>query len=134
MKKVLIGIACFGILGVIAIGITSLEQKVDAAASQVKFSLPHCATSADATSGLTVWNTHTEERWQIENLIVSSASAMAVEIYDGDTYLHTYYFNPNGGACPIYNIRSASAGNDLVIKTEQTGTISVLVSGPPLWF
>ena len=134
MKKVLVGILCLGILVAIGIGITSRQSVEAAGGSVIKFALPHYATSADASSGLTVWNTSTNERWQIDNMIIRSASAMAVEIYDEGTYLHTYYFNPNSGACPIYKIRSALAGNDLIVKTDTAGTISILVSGPPLWF
>lgn len=134
MKKLLIVVLGLAAIAIVMVG-GQFNKLVNATpGSIIKYPLPHCATSADATSGLTVWNTATEERWQIENLIVSSASAMAVGIYDEGTYLHTYYFNPNSGACPIYKIRSASAGNDLIIKTDQAGTISVLVSGSPLWF
>ena len=132
MKKIV-----FGLLGVV-VGVILFSlyngRQVEAQRAQWDYYPYHAATSADASSGMTVWATQTLERFTIENLIVSSGSAMAVQIFDGDTYVHTYYFNPNAGACPIYKMRSIAQGNDLIVKTEAAGTISVVVTGPSIWF
>ena len=95
---------------------------------------PRVVSSADATGGVTIWNTHTDERFQIGSLFVSTDTAMTVTLYDGALAIpiHT---GQNGGACP--NLKpgwqSHTQGNDLSFTTSTTGNITVVVTGESIW-
>ena len=89
--------------------------------------------TADASSGVAVWTTSTEERFQIHTVIINGPVAMAVQLLDGATEITTYYYGINGGACPIYDLRSAAKGNDLTIKSNAAGQINITVVGTSSW-
>ena len=93
----------------------------------------HSLNTADASSGVTVWATSTEERFQIHTVIINGPVAMAVQLLDGATEITTYYYGINGGACPIYDLRSAAKGNDLTIKSNAAGQINITVVGTSSW-
>ena len=93
----------------------------------------HSLNTADASSGVAVWTTSTEERFQIHTVIINGPVAMAVQLLDGATEITTYYYGINGGACPIYDLRSAAKGNDLTIKSNAAGQINITVVGTSSW-
>jgi len=93
----------------------------------------HSLNTADASSGVTVWATSTEERFQIHTVIINGPVAMEVQLLDGATEITTYYYGVNGGACPIYDLRSAAKGNDLTIKSNAAGQINITVVGTSSW-
>ena len=89
--------------------------------------------TADASSGVVVWATSTEERFQIHTVIINGPVAMEVQLLDGTDEVTTYYYGINGGACPIYDLRSAAKGNDLTIKSNAAGQINITVVGTSSW-
>ena len=93
----------------------------------------HSLNTADASSGVAVWTTSTEERFQIHTVIINGPVAMEVTLLDGADEITTYYYGINGGACPIYNLRSTAKGNDLSIKSNAAGQISITVVGTSSW-
>ena len=93
----------------------------------------HSLNTADASGGVAVWTTSTEERFQIHTVIINGPVAMAVQLLDGATEITTYYYGVNGGACPIYDLRSAAKGNDLTIKSNAAGQINITVVGTSSW-
>ena len=93
----------------------------------------HSLNTADASGGVAVWTTSTEERFQIHTVIINGPVAMAVQLLDGATEITTYYYGINGGACPIYDLRSAAKGNDLTIKSNAAGQINITVVGTSSW-
>ena len=93
----------------------------------------HSLNTADASGGVAVWTTSTEERFQIHTVIINGPVAMEVQLLDGATEITTYYYGINGGACPIYDLRSALKGNDLLIKSNAAGQINITVVGTSSW-
>jgi len=93
----------------------------------------HSLNTADASSGVAVWTTSTEERFQIHTVIINGPGAMQVQLLDGSDEITTYYYGANGGACPIYDLRSAAKGNDLTIKSNAAGQINITVVGTSSW-
>jgi len=96
---------------------------------------PRVVNSADASGGVTIWATHTDERFQIGSLFISSDTAMTVTLYDGALAIPVYV-GANGGACP--NIKpgwqSHTQGNDLTFTTSSAGNITVVVTGESVWY
>ena len=96
---------------------------------------PRVVNSANATGGVTIWATHTDERFQIGSLFISSDTAMTVTLYDGALAIPVYV-GANGGACP--NIKpgwqSHTQGNDLTFTTSAVGNITVVVTGEAVWY
>jgi len=93
----------------------------------------HSLNTADASGGVAVWTTSTEERFQIHTVIINGPVAMEVQLLDGSDEITTYYYGVNGGACPIYDLRSAAKGNDLTIKSNAAGQINITVVGTSSW-
>ena len=96
---------------------------------------PRVVNSANATGGVTIWATHTDERFQIGSLFISSDTQMTVTLYDGSLAIPVYV-GANGGACP--NIKpgwqSHTQGNDLTFTTSTSGNITVVVTGESVWY
>ena len=96
---------------------------------------PRVVNSADAQGGVTIWATHTDERFQIGSLFISSDTAMTVTLYDGALAIPVYV-GANGGACP--NIKpgwqSHTQGNDLTFTSSVAGNITVVVTGEAVWY
>lgn len=108
---------------------------VPMAAPPASYYPPRVVNSANATGGVTIWATHTEERFQIGSLFISSDTAMTVTLYDGSLAIPVYV-GANGGACP--NIKpgwqSHTQGNDLTFTTSVAGNITVVVTGESVWY
>ena len=108
---------------------------VPLAAPPASYYPPRVVNSANATGGVTVWATHTDERFQIGSLFISSDTAMTVTLYDGSLAIPVYV-GANGGACP--NIKpgwqSHTQGNDLTFTTSVAGNITVVVTGESVWY
>jgi len=96
---------------------------------------PRVVNSADAQGGVTIWATHTDERFQIGSLFISSDTQMTVTLYDGALAIPVYV-GADGGACP--NIKpgwqSHTQGNDLTFTTSAVGNITVVVTGEAVWY
>ena len=108
---------------------------VPLAAPPASYYPPRVVNSADAQGGVTIWATHTDERFQIGSLFISSDTAMTVTLYDGALAIPVYV-GANGGACP--NIKpgwqSHTQGNDLTFTTSAVGNITVVVTGEAVWY
>ena len=108
---------------------------VPLAAPPASYYPPRVVNSANATGGVTIWATHTDERFQIGSLFISSDTLMTVTLYDGALAIPVYV-GANGGACP--NIKpgwqSHTQGNDLTFTTSAVGNITVVVTGEAVWY
>ena len=94
----------------------------------------HSLNTADASTSKVVWATSTEERFAIHTVMINGPAAMEVQLLDGATEITTYYYGANGGACPIYDLKSVAQGNDLSIKASGAGQINITVVGTSLWY
>jgi len=94
----------------------------------------HSLNTADASGGVSVWATATEERFAIHTVMINGPVAMNVQLLDGTTEITTYYYAANGGACPVYDLMSKTKGNDLTIKSNAAGQICITVVGNSLWY
>lgn len=90
-------------------------------------------TSSDASGGITVWSTSTDETFGLHSMFISVDTEMQVEVYDGSNLIATGSFGANGGACPILDLASNAPGNDLTVTTSKAGFISVTVTGDSMW-
>ena len=94
----------------------------------------HSLNTADASAGVVVWSTQTNERFAIHSVTINGPVGLSVQLLDGATEIQTYYYKADGGACPIYDLQSAAQGNDLSIKASGAGQISICVVGDSLWY
>ena len=136
MKKVIYiagAIIVSVIVGVLLIANPNPKQALAQPASGQEYYDYHSLNTADASSGVAVWTTSTEERFQIHTVIINGPVAMEVTLLDGADEVTTYYYGVNGGACPIYDLRSALKGNDLSIKSNAAGQINITVVGTSSW-
>ena len=134
-KRIYVG--CMAIL--IAIGIwIGIKTEVHPVLAQPvggqNYYTYHSLNTTDATGGVTVWSTGINERFTIHGMFINGPVAMEVQLLDGSTEITTYYYAADGGAVPIFDLRSVAKGNDLTIKSNAAGQISVLVTGESLWY
>lgn len=136
MKKVIyIGCGIALIVGIVFVGVKVETPLAHAQpASGQNYYDYHSLNTADARAGVAVWATSTDERFAIHTLTINGPVAMEVQLLDGAVEIQTYYYAADGGACPIYNLRSVAPGNDLSIKSNAAGQISICVVGDSLWF
>ena len=136
MKKVIYiagAIIVSVIVGVLLIASPNPNPAFAQPASGQEYYDYHSLNTADASSGVAVWTTSTEERFQIHTVIINGPGAAEVQLLDGAAEITTYYYGANGGACPIYDLRSALKGNDLSIKSNVAGQINITVVGTSSW-
>lgn len=135
MKKVIVvGCIVAVIAGLVWIGITADPRPALAQpASGQQYYTYHSLNTADASGGVAVWTTSTEERFAIHTVMINGPVAMEVQFLDGTDEITTYYYGPNGGACPIYDLISNAKGNDLSIKSNVAGQINITVVGDSVW-
>jgi len=137
MKKWFIPIIVVGAI-IIAVVLGKIKFETPEAVAQVaggqKYGAYYSVNTADASSGVTVWATSTDERFTIHTMLINGPVAMEVQLLDGSDEITTYYYGANGGSCPIYDLRSSTKGNDLSIKSNAAGQICVTVVGDSLWY
>ena len=93
----------------------------------------HTLNTANATTEGVVWETGADERFTIHSLFINGPVAMEVQLLDGGTEIMTCYYAVNGGACPILDLMSAAKGNDLEIRSNVAGQISITAIGNSVW-
>lgn len=91
----------------------------------------HDTQSADASSGANVWDPTGGTKFVLTDIIVSTDTAMNVEIKDGANVIIKVYLAANGGFVSNFQtpIESTAADNVLSINTSTSGNISVTATG-----